>query len=104
MKSATVKSCLDWRAEIRLSPLDAHGHAPDVIVGWVDFLVLQLGREPVGEVLGLYGEQAARFEGLFDGPWLEPELDESDGFTAGMPIGAVLVVAHHGGFGSDERF
>ncbi|MEX7469063.1 hypothetical protein AB4Z39_05050 [Mycobacterium adipatum] len=90
--TSTVSSCLDWRAEIRMTALDAHGQAPDVVVGFVDFLVLQLGRQPVAEVLALYGDRAARFSELFDDVWLAPDLDESDDFTAGMPIGAVLVV------------
>ncbi len=90
--TSTVTSGLDWRAEIRLSALDAHGQAPDAVVGYVDFLVLQLGRQPIAEVLALYGDRAARFSELFNDVWLAPDLDENDDFTAGMPISAALVV------------
>lgn len=90
--TSAVTSGLDWRAEIRLSALDAHGQAPDVVVGFVEFLVLQLGRQHVGEMLALYGDRAAQFSELFDDVWLAPDLDENDDFTAGMPISAVLVV------------
>lgn len=90
--TSTVTSGLDWRAEIRVSALDAHGQAPDVVVGFVDFLVLQLGRQPVAEVLSLHGDRAARFGELFDDVWLAPDLDENDDFTAGMSISAALVI------------
>lgn len=88
----TVSCCMDWRAEMRLSALDARSYAPDIAVGAVDFLMLRLGYEPIGEVLALYGERAAAFEELFDDTWLTGDLDENDDFTAGMPISAVLLV------------
>ncbi|MDT5318998.1 MAG: hypothetical protein QOD88_1520 [Mycobacterium sp.] len=47
--SATVSRCRDWRAHIELSALDAHGQAPDVVVGRVDFLIVRTGLEPVSE-------------------------------------------------------
>ncbi len=90
--SATVTCGLDWRAEIHLSPLDARGPAPDVIAGYVDFLVLRLGEQPVAEVLDLYGPVAADFAELFDGAWLVDRLGEDDDFTGGVPIGTVLLV------------
>lgn len=92
--SATVKCCLDWRAEIHLSPLDAHGNAPDVLAGYVDFLVLRLGEQPIADVLDLYGPLAAAFADLFEDAWLADGLDEDDGFTGGMPIGTVLLILH----------
>lgn len=92
--SATVTSCLDWRAEIHLSPLDARGNAPNVIAGYVDFLVLRLGEQPVADVLHLYGPVAAAFAELFDDAWLADGLDEDDEFTGGMPIGTVLLILH----------
>ena len=60
--SAAVSCCLDWRAEIHLSALDAHHQAPDVVAGFVHFLVLQLGQQPVAEVLELYGDHAVPFD------------------------------------------
>lgn len=92
--AATVTCCLDWRAEIHLSPLDARGNAPDVIAGYVDFLVLRLGEQPVTEVLDLYGPVASGFADLFDDEWLADELDEDDDFAGGMPIGTVLLILH----------
>ena len=89
---STVSSCPDWRAEIHLSSLDAHGQAPSVVAGFVDFLVLRLGEDPVAEVLDLYGDKAAVFSELFAGAWLAPDLDESDSFAGGMPIGTVLLI------------
>lgn len=88
----TVSSCLDWRADICMSALDAHGQAPDVVVGSVEFLVLRLGYEPVGDVLPQFGERAADFAGLFTDSWLGEDLDENDDFTAGMPISVALLV------------
>ncbi|WP_148684944.1 hypothetical protein [Mycolicibacterium tusciae] len=82
----TVFGCLDWRGEILMSALDAHSRAPDIAVGAVHFLILQLGHEPVAEVLAYYGERAAAFAELFDDKWLVGDLDENDHFTAGMPI------------------
>lgn len=90
--SATVTSCLDWRAELRLSPLDARGNPPDVIAGYVDFLVLRLGEQPIADMLDLYGPAAAAFADLFDDAWLAEGLDENDDFTGGMPISTVLLV------------
>ena len=89
---STGSSCLDWRAEIHLASLDAHGHAPSVMTGFVDFLVLRLGEDPVAEVLELYGDKAAAFTELFEGAWLAPDLDESDAFAGGMPIGTALLI------------
>lgn len=90
--TGTISCCRDWRAQIRMSALDAHADAPDIIVGTVDFLILRLGHEPVVEVLELFGEQAAAFTELFDDEWLAPDLDEHDDFTAGMPIGTALLI------------
>lgn len=92
--SATVTCCLDWRAQIQLSPLDARGNAPDVIAGYVDFLVLRLGEESIADVLDLYGPLAAGFADLFDDAWLADGLDEDDDFTGGMPILSVLLILH----------
>ena len=89
---STVSSCLDWRGEIRMSALDAHGYAPDIAVGAVGFLMVRLGYDPVAEVLALHGERALAFEELFDGEWLVSDLDENEHFTAGMPISTVLLV------------
>jgi len=92
--SGTVSCCLDWRAEIRLSALDASGRAPDVVAGFVDFLVLQLGNQPVAEALELYGVHAEAFAELFEDAWMASDIDEADDFAAGMPISAVLLVLH----------
>lgn len=92
--SGTVTCCLDWRAELCLSPLDAPDSAPDVVAGYVDFLILRLGGQPIAEVLELYGPLAAAFTDLFDGAWLADGLDENDDFTGGMPIGTVLLILH----------
>lgn len=88
----SISGCLDWRAEIRMTALDAHGRAPDITVGAVDFLILQLGREPVAEVLPYFGERADAFTELFDDFYLTDDLDENEHFTAGMPISAVLLL------------
>ncbi|MEE6140537.1 hypothetical protein SKC41_30020 [Mycobacterium sp. 050128] len=89
---STVSSCLDWRAEIRMSAIDAHGYAPDIAVGAVEFLMLQLGDEFIAELLAFYGERALAFEELFYGEWLASDLDENEEFTAGMSISTVLLV------------
>lgn len=89
---STISSCLDWRAEIRMSAIGAHDRAPNIAVGAVDFLIVQLGREPVTEVLTHFGERADAFTELFDDQYLADELDENEHFTAGMPISTVLLV------------
>lgn len=83
---------MEWRAELRLSDLDAPGAAPEVVVGTVQFLILRAGYESPREVLPLYGERPAAFMELFTDEWLDPELDESDDFTGGMPISTALLV------------
>ncbi|WP_051074002.1 hypothetical protein [Mycobacterium sp. JS623] len=75
-----------------MSALDAHGQAPDVVVGSVEFLVLRLGYEPVCDVLPQFGERAGDFAVLFTDSWLGEDLDEDDDFTAGMPISVALLV------------
>ena len=62
------------------------------MAGFVDFLVLRLGEDPVAEVLELYGDKAAAFTELFEGAWLAPDLDESDAIAGRMPIGTVLLI------------
>jgi hypothetical protein len=89
---STVSCCRDWRARIELSALDGHGHASDVVVGHVDFLIVRTGVQPIAEVLALFGARAAAFGELFAQEWLAADLEENDDFTAGMPIGAVLIV------------
>jgi hypothetical protein len=89
---SSLSGCMEWRGEFRLSALDGRGGAPDVAVGIVQFLILRAGYESPREVLPLYGERAATFTELFDEHWLDPELDESDDFTGGMPISTVLLV------------
>ncbi|MCX2715851.1 hypothetical protein [Mycolicibacterium sp. J2] len=89
---ASLSGCREWRGCIRMSALDANPAAPEVEVGVVQFLILQAGYESPAETLPLFGDRAASFAELFDAEWLRPELDESDDFTGGMPISAVLVV------------
>ena len=88
----TIPGCLDWSAQIHMTALDAHGRAPHIVVGAVDFLILQLGRHPVAELLPYFDDRAAAFAELFDGPYLADDLDENDAFSAGMPISTVLLV------------
>lgn len=83
--------CLDWRAEIHLEALTARDDAPRVVVGHVDFLVLQLGEEPAAEVLDAYGEPAADFSDLFEGAYLGPALEGSEAFVDAH-INTVLAV------------
>lgn len=89
---SSLAGCMEWLAELRLSDLDAHSCAGEVAVGLVAFLILRAGYESPREVLPLYRDRAVTFAELFDDEWLDPELDESDDFTAGMPISTVLVV------------
>lgn len=89
---SSVDGCMEWLAELRVSHLDAPADAPEVVVGAVQFLILRAGYESPREVLPLYGPLAAAFTELFDDEWLDPELDESDDFTGGMPISTVLLV------------
>jgi hypothetical protein len=83
--------CLDWRAEIRLAVADAHAVAPDVVVGAVGFLILQLGREPVELVLQSFSADAERFAELFDGPWVSGDIKDG-AFGAAASIDVVLII------------
>ena len=85
-----LSCCLDWRATIQLRALSA-GDGPSIVVGRVDFLVLQLGDEPAAEILEAYGDRAAAFSELFEGAYLESALENDEEFTAGH-IGAVLIL------------
>jgi hypothetical protein len=89
---SSLAGSMEWRAELRLSDLDAPSGASEVAVGVVQYLMLRAGYESPREVLPLYGDRAVTFAELFDDEWLDPDLDESDDFTAGMPIGTVLAV------------
>lgn len=89
---SSLSGCREWRGCVRMSALDAGGAAPNVEVGVVQFLVLQAGYENPTDVLPLFGDRAATFTELFDAEWLNPELDENDDFTGGMPISTVLIV------------
>lgn len=89
---SSLAGCMEWTAELRLSHLDTAGDAPEVSVGTVQFLILRAGYESPREVLPLYGERAAIFAELFGEEWLDPDLDESDDFTGGMPISTALLV------------
>lgn len=90
---SSVSGCMEWRAELRLSALDAHNGAPEVTAGVVQFLILREGYESPLEVLPLFGERAAAFTELFDDQWLDADLDEDDDFTGGMPISTTLLVS-----------
>lgn len=89
---SALSACKEWFAELRLSPLDARGHSPEVVAGTVEILIVRAGHESPQEVLPLFGPRAAVFAELFDDEWLIPELDEDDDFTGGMPISTVLLV------------
>ncbi|GAT07740.1 hypothetical protein H7I77_09690 [Mycolicibacterium novocastrense] len=86
-----LSCCLDWRADVQLAVAEAHATAPDISVGYVDFLILQLGQQPAAQVLDEY-PGAARFGQLFDGEWLAPDIDEQGPFAAAGSIDVVLIV------------
>lgn len=67
---------------------------PTLRVGWVDFLVLQLGEEPAADVLDAYGEPAAGFGELFDGSYLDAALEgaEALGHRHCLAFGARMLV------------
>ncbi|WP_301150465.1 hypothetical protein [Mycobacterium simiae] len=88
----SLSGCREWRGCVRVSALDADRGAADVDVAVVQFLILRAGHESLAEVLPRFGSRAATFVELFDDQWLDPELDESEDFTAGMPISTVLIV------------
>lgn len=90
--NAFLPCCLDWRAEIRLGVMESHVGDPDVVVGHVDFLVLQLGHEPADLVLAEFSEEARRFADLFDGSWLASDVEEEGCFAAAASIDVVMIV------------
>lgn len=89
---SSLSGCREWRGSVRVSALDGHCDAADLEVAVVQFLILQAGYESPAEVLPLFGPRGATFLELFDDHWLDPELDESEDFAAGMPISTVLIV------------
>ncbi|WP_396932168.1 hypothetical protein [Mycolicibacterium sp.] len=90
--STSLSGCRQWRGCLRMSALDAPAWAPDIEVGVVEFLILRAGYESPAEVLPLFGDRATNFAELFDAQGLDPELDESDDFTGGMPISTALLI------------
>ena len=65
-ESQDAYSTVAWRAEIRMSALDAHGCAPVIAVGAVDFPSSNSEMNQLTDVLALYGHRASLFEELFD--------------------------------------
>jgi hypothetical protein len=96
LNQATVSWCRDWRAEIRMTDVNAPPSAPQVTVGAVDFVHVQVTEEaphrPIADRLSLLGIRAARFGELFAAGRLEPGLDENMDFCDGMPIWSVLMI------------
>ena len=81
-------ACMDWRADLWLSQLEFDDSAT-VVGGSVDFLTVRLGEEHVANLLDALSGQAEYFAGLFDGRWLDDDMQEQ--FHA-MPIDTALIV------------
>ncbi|MGV7744318.1 hypothetical protein PJN29_27905 [Mycobacterium kansasii] len=87
----SLSGCREWRGSVRMSAL-GHRGAADVEAAVVQFLILRAGYESPAKVLPQFGDRAAAFVELFDDQWLDPALDESEDFAAGMPLSTVLIV------------
>lgn len=96
LDESAVPWCRDWRAEILMWDVAAAAEAGLVVVGAVDFVLVQLSEtkpdRPVADYLAMLGVRAARFGELFAGGRLEPGLDEHIDFCDGMPMYSALLV------------
>ena len=79
---------MDWRADLWLSQLEFDDSA-SVVGGSVDFLTIRLGEELVANLLDALSGEAEYFAGLFDGKWLD---DDVQGQFHAVPIDTALIV------------
>lgn len=60
---------MTWRADLELSYLDDEGDegdAPDVVGGYAEFLVMNVGEHQLGDLLDSLSQDTAHFAGLFE--------------------------------------
>lgn len=84
---------MTWRADLELSYLDEFGNeggAPDVVGGYAEFLVINVGQHPIADLLDSLGEDAADFAVLFEDEEVSPPVEEQ--FTDAT-VNRVLIVA-----------
>ncbi|MET8779021.1 hypothetical protein ABZV58_28795 [Nocardia sp. NPDC004654] len=86
-------AALDWCAQLTMSVDDpAEVEDERVCVGCIDFLTIRLGEEHVADnVLDSYSQTAEEFSALFDGNWLDDDIQQQFDAT---PINDAVVVLH----------
>lgn len=80
-----------WRADLELSYLHENGieSGPAVVAGRAEFLVIDVGREPVVELLNSLPQDTDRFAGLFEGSDVAPPVQEQ---FEDVPFNRILIV------------
>ncbi|WGI36155.1 hypothetical protein QDT91_29505 (plasmid) [Mycolicibacterium aubagnense] len=83
---------MTWRADLELSYLDEFGNegdTPDVVGGFAEFVVINVGQHPFVDLLDSLSEDAVAFAGLFDdeevAPAVQAQFDDA-------PFNRVLIV------------
>lgn len=60
---------MTWRADLEMRYLDEHdeGDTPEVVAGYAEFLVINVGEHPIDDLLDSLSQDTAHFAGLFEG-------------------------------------
>lgn len=83
---------MTWRADLEMSYLDEfgdEGDTPDIVGGYAEFLVINVGQHPVFDMLDSLSQDAAEFAGLFEDEEVAAAVQEQ---FLDVPFNRVLIV------------
>lgn len=83
---------MTWRADLELGYLDEDGNegdTPDVVGGYAEFLIINVGQHPIADLLDSLSQDTADFAGLFEGDDVALAVQEQ---FEDVPINRVLIV------------
>lgn len=83
---------MTWRADLELSYLDENGierDTPGVVGGYAEFLIINVGLHPIGDLLDSLSQDAAHFACLFEGDDVAAAVQEQ---FEDVPLNRVLIV------------
>ncbi|WP_157896329.1 hypothetical protein [Mycobacteroides chelonae] len=80
---------MTWRAELEMDYLD-DGDTPRVLVGYADFLTIEIGEHSIADLLDSISQDAEHFAALFDGDDVNDAVQEQ--FSDAMPFNRILLV------------
>ena len=83
---------MTWRADLELSYLDEDGNevdAPDVVGGYAEFVVINVGQHPIGDLLDSLSADTAHFAPLFEDEEVAEAVQEQ---FEDVPFNRVLIV------------